>query len=173
MLQCCAAHPRRISSVLLFLTFPDNDVSDLHPIDDLGPKTSINVETTDNRETEFGVSVALKGATAGAEYNHEVENVESTTRVTRMTIKGVVKGSNTASWSLVEDVGQKGGLPIQVPMRFSLGYKPDRSLFTCRVTSEKNGKVREQYGYQRYPPSRTDFVKEGLSSFFQPSLFVE
>jgi hypothetical protein len=54
----------------------------------------------------------------------------------------LVKNANIAFWSLAEHIGQggKGGLPDEVPMRLTLGYKPDVIQFESRVTSVKDGK---------------------------------
>lgn len=163
VLRCIAAHPRRISSVMLSLMFPDNDVEDLHPTDDFGPETPMHVETTHNTEVGLNAGIAWQGMSAGGGWKRGVGEIESATRITRRTIKGLVKDANTALWSLEEDVAQRGGLPIQVLMRFTLGYKPDRGVFKCRVTSVKDGKEREKYGSQKYPGKRS--LKDGLSSF--------
>lgn len=67
-----------------------------------------------------------------------------------MKISGLVKSAHTAWWSLTEDTGQGGkdGLPEQVDMSFTLGYKPAEIKYECRVTNVKDGKEKEKYASQ-------------------------
>lgn len=166
VLKCIAAHPRRISSVILSLVFPESDIEDIHPTDELGPETKTLIETMDSREIGLNAGIAFQGISAGGGYRRELGTMKSTARVTRMRIEGRVIDDNTASWSLTEDVGQEGGLPHQVSMRFTLGSDPaEVNMFECqcRITSVKNGRLTTKYGYQKYlgrgPAS--PFVEDG------------
>lgn len=146
LLKCCPAHPRRISSVILSLKFPKNQVDDVQPTVVLGPETKMDIEMTDNTSKSLSGGLDREGVTASAEWKHEVEEVQSATRSTRMKICGLSQGADTAYWSLTEDTGQggKGGLPDQVLLSLSLSYKPSTVRYKCRVTSVKGG-IKEHY----------------------------
>lgn len=147
LLKCCPAHPRRISSVVLTLAFQGNEVDDIQPTVELGPETKTEIEKTNNKSKSISGGLDREGITLGAEWKHEKGETHSATRSTQMKISGLIKGADTALWSLTEDTGTggQGGLPDRVPMSFSLSYKPAKVVYECRVTSVKDGSEKERY----------------------------
>ncbi|KAL4263367.1 Ubiquitin-like domain-containing protein [Pleurotus pulmonarius] len=131
--ECCPIPPRRITSIMIVLSFPGNDIGDINPTLLLGPQTRAN-------ETEFWEKQVLTAkaddlanpTNFGIHLIHDWEEKLAAMRTTRMVVQGTSVGGDTALWMLTEDAGK--GLPIEMTMSLSLRHRPRRLEYSCIVT---------------------------------------
>lgn len=131
--ECCPIPPRRITSIMLVLAFPGNDIGDINPTLVLGPQMQAN-ETESWHKQIIAVKTddSADAANFGMKLVHDWEEKLVAMRTTTMVVQGTSVGGDTALWMLTEDTGK--GLPAETTMSLSLRHRPARMEYSCIVT---------------------------------------
>ncbi|KAF9492133.1 hypothetical protein BDN71DRAFT_1591837 [Pleurotus eryngii] len=131
--ECCPIPQRRITSVVLVLAFPGNDIGDINPTLVLGPQMQTNeAESWHKQIIVVKTDDSADAANFGMKLVHDWEEKLVAMRTKRMVVQGTSVGGDTALWMLTEDTGK--GLPTETTMSLSLRHRPARMEYSCIVT---------------------------------------